>query len=117
MGLNPGGTLNPEVLISTTLDLTGPTNLGWYSFVDGDATPDISAGTFFKTANTAPTSITDFDGNSNAWIVVRAGDDLTTIVHDPTKINLEVGLDITLAAPDILEFVDDNGVWYEKPMR
>lgn len=117
MSLNPPGALNPQVIASGILVLTGATDIAWYTFIDGDTTPDISAGMFFKTANTGATSITDFDGNTDAWIVLRAGDALTTIVHDVTKIKLQGGIDITLAADDIMEFVDDSGVWYEKPIR
>lgn len=117
MGLNPSQALNPQVTLSTTLDLTGPTNFTWNTFADGDTTPDISAGTFFKTANTGATSITDFDGNTDCWIVVKAGDGNTTIVHDGTKISLQGAIDITLASGDVIEFLEDGGVWYEKAIR
>jgi len=111
---------NPEAIIasggvSTEINLTGPFNLAWYTFVDGDATPDISSGTFFRTANTGATSISDFDGNTNCLICVKAGDDDTTIEHDPAKIFLLGGLDITLLTGDIKWFVDESGVWYELP--
>ncbi len=115
---NPtAGGLNPLVAIATDLILSGPTNLVWNSFADADSTPDVSAGTFFKTANTGATSITDFLGNTNALIYVRADDALTTIVHDATKIVLQGGINITLALNDIMMFADDGGVWYELPIR
>jgi len=111
---------NPQVFggaggIPTETNLTGPFNLAWHTFVDGDTTPDISAGTFFNTANTGATSISDFDGNTNCLISVKAGDDDTTIEHDPTKIFLLGGLDITLLTGDIKWFANDSGVWYELP--
>jgi len=118
MGSNPG-TCNPQVTLATTISLSGPTDITWYAFTDGDVTPDISGGTFFKTANTGATSITDFDGNTDALIYVRAGDGVTTIVHDATKIALQGGISITLAAGDIMVFAEDSatGVWYELPIR
>lgn len=117
MSLNPSTILNPQVTLSTTLSLSGPSNLTWNTFADADATPDISAGTFFKTANTGATSITDFTGNTDCLIFVRADDNYTTIVHDVTKIILQGGIDITLAQNDIMMFVEDGGVWYETTVR
>ena len=111
MSLNP--TLNPQVMEATTLNLSGPTDVVWNSLTDGDATPDISAGTFFKTANTSATSITDFDGNTDCLIVLLAGDSNTTIVHDATKIVLEGGISVPLTSGDRMMFADEGGVWYE----
>jgi len=117
---NPSaGSLNPSVSLATVLNLTGATNLVWNALVDGDTTPDVSGGTFFKTANTGATLITDFDGNTDAWIVVRADDANTTIVHDATKIKLSGGISIPMSAGDVLMFAEDSatGVWYELPIR
>jgi len=116
MGFNPG-VLNPAVGLASSLTLSGPTNVVWYALTDGDATPDVSAGTYFETANTGATSITDFDGATDAKIALKAGDALTTIVHDAAKIALQGGIDITLNANDIMSFVERSGVWYEEAIR
>lgn len=117
MSAGGSGSLNPEVTNATTLSLSGPTGITWNLFVDGDDTPDVSAGTYFETANTAPTDINDFDGATDAKIVVKAGDALTTIKHDATKIVLQGALDIALALNDIMHFVERSGVWYEENIR
>jgi len=115
---NPSaGSLNPSVISATTVSLSGPTNVVWDTFADGDATPDVSAGTYFETANTGATSITDFDGANDAKIAVKGGDVLTTIVHDATKIFLKGGINFALAVDDVLHFVERSGVWYEDGQR
>jgi hypothetical protein len=115
MSLNPGA-LNPQVG-GAGGGFSGVSPVVWNTLTDGDATPDVSGGTFFETANTGATSITDFDGATNAFIVLRAGDANTTIVHDATKIVLQGGLSIPLAANDQMMFVERSGVWYELTIR
>jgi len=117
MSLNPSGALNPQVVQSTTVVISGSFNVSYASFTDADATPDVSGGTFFKTANTGATSITNFDGATDALIFIKAGDNNTTIVHDVTKINLQGGIDVTMAQGDIMAFLADSGVWYEVSIR
>jgi len=111
---------NPNAVVATSgvateINLTGPFNISWDTFVDGDATPDISAGTFFETANTVATPITDFDGNTDCLICVKSGDGNTTIVHDATKIFLQAGFSIAFPVSDMKWFVERSGVWYELP--
>jgi len=111
---------NPQAIISTggvatELNLTGPFNFARYTFVDGDATPDISAGTFFKTGNTGATLITDFDGNTDCLIHVRSGDGNTTLVHDAAKLVLKAGFSVAFPAGDAKWFEEDGGIWYETP--
>lgn len=109
---------NPNAIVSTSgiateLNLTGPFNVVYYTFDDLDTTPDISAGTFFRTANTGATLIEDFDGNTDCIIQVRSGDGNTTLVHDPAKLNLKAGMSIAFPAGDSKWFNEDGGVWYE----
>jgi len=71
---------------------------------DGDATPDVSAGNVFITANTGATTITDFDtslvNGQPIWIIVN--DALTTF--DLTSSGLEGvgGRDYTAASGDLV---------------
>ena len=99
--------------IPSSITLTGEFNVGYSTFVDGDATPDISGGTMFRTANTGATSITDFDGNTDCIIHVRSGDAVTILVHDAAKLVLKAGMSIAFIAGDSKWFQEDGGIWYE----
>jgi len=114
-GMNVGDALRATGAASAAW--SGITPLNWIAFAAGDLTPDVSAGTYFVTANIAPTSITDFDGATNVLIRVLAEDANTTIVHDATKISLQGGINFTLSAGDVLTFVERSGVWYEVGIR
>ncbi len=104
--------------IAVTINLSGPFLVNWQTLVDGDATPDVSAGAFFATANTGATSITNFDSVLDGIIWLFINDFNTTLVHDATKISLQGGLDYGPAAVgDILKFVKRSGVWYETKTR
>lgn len=111
---------NPTAIISTggiatELNLTGPYNVARYTFVDLDTTPDISAGTFFKTANTGATLITGFDGNTDCVIHVRSGDGNTTLVHNAAALVLNAGINVAFPSGDSKWFEEDGGIWYELP--
>jgi len=120
MGLNPGGSLNPQVVSLAgggPVDLTGPLTYTWETFVDGDDTPDISGGSRFKTANTAPTTITDFDNpNANGQVIVVLITDANTTIQDlsnGSNIRLRGGIDFDFAAYDMLNFEYDGANWVE----
>jgi len=115
--MSTGTGLNPQVANASSLSLSGPTGITWNLFADGDDTPDVSAGTYFETANTGATEITDFDTATDAKIAVKGGDVNTTIKHDVTKIFLKGGIDFALAVDDVLHFVERSGVWYEDGQR
>lgn len=52
------------------------------TFADGDATPSVAGATLFKTANTAPTTITDFTNPTEKPILIMFGDVLTSIANN-----------------------------------
>jgi hypothetical protein len=110
---NPGTSLNPQVIQATTINLSGPSKIVWATFADGDTTPDVSAATYFKTANTGATTITDFDGATNATIVINITDANTTIAHN-ANIRLQGGLAFTGAANDVIRFVHNGSAWLEE---
>lgn len=93
--------------------VTPTTSTAWITFTDGDDTPSVAAGLLFKTANTTPTTITDFDlpAYDGQHIIVYFGDGVTTITHDVTKISLEGGINRTFLTGDMLEFINNGGVW------
>jgi hypothetical protein len=86
------------------------------TFTDGDATPSIGNREFFVTANTAPTTITNFDdGKVGQKILVRFGDAVTTIDFG-TRIasNLQGNSedDWTPTLGDFMTCTYDGTYWY-----
>lgn len=80
------------------------------TFVDSDATPDVSGYTFFET-NTTGVTITDFDGTieeGQLLIVLSKG----AIVYDVTGSGIKGGTtNITTAAGDLTCFIYDSTDW------
>lgn len=60
------------------------------TFADGDATPSVANATLFKTSNTAPVTIIDFDDATEKIISVMVDDALTSIAEN-ANIKLEGG--------------------------
>lgn len=68
-------------------------------FVNGDATPSVSGGIIYRTANTTSTAITYLDGGfAGQMVIIVADDENTTVVHNPGYIILEGGVSITFNA-------------------
>jgi ABC-type uncharacterized transport system auxiliary subunit len=88
----------------------------WLEFIDGDATPDISGGSYFKTANTGATTITYFDGfKPNIHkITVLFTDANTTIKHNSNFIHLQAETDFVGAVDDVKVFLWDGTNWVEQ---
>ena len=110
---------NPQVVGASLLVLTGAFLHDWSTFADGDATPSVSAGYGFKTANTAPTTITDFDDPDPAGqsIVLILGDANTTIqdLSNGSNIRLQGGIDYgPSAAYSMHTFEYDGADWVER---
>jgi hypothetical protein len=83
-------------------------------FADGDATPSVAAGTFFKTNNTSGTTITDLDGliqrGQNKVVYIQFGDANTTVDFSSNP-NLKGngGVDKTFAEGDsMICFLNDQ---------
>jgi hypothetical protein len=89
------------------------------AFTDADATPDVfqstvGGTTFFKTANTGSTTITDFDnGLTGIPFTLRFADANTTVTHG-TNIFLKGGVTKLYSSGEVTRFVElDDGNWYE----
>ena len=83
------------------------------AFTDGDATPDVGDGNFFKTANTGATTITMFDGGTNGQIInVLIADVNTTIDFTGTNLKGNAGADWTPTTNDHLVCISDGSQWY-----
>ena len=84
------------------------------AFTDGDTTPDVSGSSFFKTANTGATSITDFDTETVAKVlVIKIEDANTTLVHGANKIYLSGAANWTPASGDTLTLLFDGTDYFE----
>ena len=94
---------------------------GAMSFGIDDSTPDVSLGTFFRTANTGATTITYFDvlepqGNTSTshngkWFTLLAADNLTTIANAGQIFRSGTGGAMT--SGQTISFVYFNSGWYE----
>ena len=85
----------------------------WANIADGDATPDVSGGKFFKTANTNPTTITDFDnGTAGQEIFITFADNNTTIDFTGTNLKGNAGADRTMVNGDFMHGFRGNTLWY-----
>jgi hypothetical protein len=84
------------------------------TFVSNDATPSVAAGGTFKTNNTAPTTITNFDGGYDGQrITVVANDNNTTLDFSASNLIGNNGNDLKLSSGDSFQAVRDNtGNWY-----
>lgn len=83
------------------------------TFTDGDTTPSILSSDNFKTANTAATTITDFDdGYDGQSFNLVFGDSNTTIDFTGTNLKGNVGVDWTPAAGDSMSCIYDGTTWY-----
>lgn len=83
---------------------------------DGDATPSVlttARNSLFRTANTSPTTITDFDDGKVAQrIVVIINDANTTIDFTASGLKGNVGVDWTPTTGDHMTCVYDGTDWY-----
>ena len=94
---------------------------GAMSFGIDDTTPDVSLGTFFRTANTGATTITYFDvtepqGNTSTahngkWFTLLAADNLTTIAN-AGQLYLS-GTGGAMTSGQTVSFVYFGSAWYE----
>jgi len=88
------------------------------TFGENDATPDISLGSIFKTANTAPTTIISFDkatiGSSSKVYTVIVNDANTTFDFTGTSLRGNVGVDYAAKLGDHVTVTldGDTGIFY-----
>lgn len=81
-----------SLLLRTGGTMTGAFILAGGAFADGDATPDVSSGNVFLTANTSPTTITDFDGGVNRQIISVEFGDINTTIQAGASIRMQGGI-------------------------
>ena len=82
-------------------------------FDDGDTTPAVTVYEMYKTANTSPTTITNFDTVSltkKIWVIF--GDSNTTIDFTASSLRGNAGVDWTPSSGDHMTCVWDGASWY-----
>jgi len=115
--------ISPETTITGTLTveaggtlvtMDGVEATGVVTFTSLDATPDVSGGRVFKTANAGATTITDFDlGKEGKTIQVIIGDANTTFDFTASSLRGNAGVDWVPGVDDHMTCVqDDAGVWF-----
>lgn len=78
------------------------------------ATPDVGRWAQFRTANSAPTTITQFNGGyPGQRIAILAGDGNTSIRHDDSRVVLRNGGILKFRNGQWYEFLNVGGVWQE----
>lgn len=83
------------------------------NFVTNDATPDVGDGNFFKTVNTAATTITMFNGGSDGQTInILIGDTNTIIDFTGTNLKGNSGIDWTPTTNDHMVCISDGSQWY-----
>jgi hypothetical protein len=83
------------------------------TFTAGDTTPSVKNTFRFKTANTAATTIVDFDDAAEGQqISVFFGDANTTIQHTASQLELPGSVDANPGLYGVMEFVHHSGIWY-----
>lgn len=87
--------------------------LRFNTLADGELTPDVSFHRAYITANTNPTSITDFDGRlySGKRILIITNDTNTTFVHNAAVLLTKTEANITGFNDEIFEFVYTGAKW------
>lgn len=83
------------------------------TFAANDATPSVTGGTVFKTANTLATIITFFDGaepGQTIWVLIN--DANTTIDFTGTNLKGNVGADWSPTTGDTVQAVFISPYWY-----
>ena len=111
---------NPQVLAASTFVLTGTFLHNFTTWTNGDVTPSVSGGYAFKTANSALTTITNFDDPPAAGgqsIKIIFGDTKTRIAHNANiKLQGAGGIDGYFGnsqVGDVIWFTYDGRVWWE----
>lgn len=120
------GTPLSEVMATATEPLwfrnTGTGSGGTYDLLnlptavviaDGDATPFVSFAKIFKTANTAATTITKFEGGQSGDRILIMGTDANTTINDNSDIRTNGNLAWNTTGGDFIEFIKDSTIWRE----
>ena len=84
------------------------------AFADADATPSVMAGKSFRTSNTGPTSITDFDDGFDGQEIIIRGNDANTTIADGASLRLNANANFVMTQNDIIALINNGGIWLEQ---
>lgn len=84
------------------------------SFTAGDTTPSVAYGGRFQTANTAATSVTNFDDGVDEQVIEVRLDQWTTLVHNNALMRLKGNVNAAgTSTNNVIQFRKMTGVWFE----
>lgn len=104
-GKNYAAYLNGRVFVDRSL------SLGWRTFGDNDATPDVHNGSLFRVSNSSATVVTNFDNGRDGQQLTLRFTNSNTDVADNSSIKLAGTF--SPSTDDTLQLVSDSGIWYE----
>lgn len=114
---NPAGAFTyalPAYNETMRLGLRGPVYpINIIVFTDGATTPSVKQSNTFKTANTAPTTITNFTQGVDGQQITVIMRDANTTIANGGSINIRSGADIVPAVNRSYSFVREGGVWIQ----
>jgi hypothetical protein len=121
---NAGANVGPITVLwdSSVVYISGIATSLLETFVDGDTSPDVGSQmvAYFRTGNTAPTAITNFDHAGSGGldihgqeIILAFTDNNTTLNHNVTKILLKDGIDWTPTIGDTWRGIRFGTITYE----
>jgi hypothetical protein len=85
------------------------------SFVVGDTTPDVAYGALHNFVNTAPTSVTFFDGGVDGQQITLRLDNQTTLVHNNSFMRLRGNVNaVGTSSNQIVTLRRYSGIWFEE---
>lgn len=90
----------------------------WSTFVDGDTTPDISESSYWKTANTSATTITNFDNpQDNIHKITVLFTEGNTTISNNSNVVIQAGADFTGVVDSVKVFLYDGTNWVEQAVN
>lgn len=114
---NPAGAFTyalPTYNETMRMGLRGPVYpINIIIFTDGATTPSVKQSNTFKTANTAPTTITNFTQGVDGQQITVIMRDANTTIANGGSINTRSGADIVPAVNRSYSFVREGGVWIQ----
>ena len=100
---------------SSSVTTTGATIVPPIGTLGAEAEPDVNAGnTFDLNGATTPTITWFSNGTANQVITIKCIGNGCTIIHDPSKIDLQGDVNFSIKNGDTITFKYSSGVWNEQ---
>lgn len=108
-----GGTVEIPAAAGSIFNLSG--EIGLQNFVDGDTTPSVLGGNFFRTTNnTGPTTVTNFEDGYNGQIIMVEVNDVNTTIDfsSATFFKGNNGIDWSPSSASFMVCIFDGSSWF-----